>query len=152
MWVYLDYAAAWVTYTYEYIASLLFGNRYAIRHGRLIRTVPEKMELCLIKVSSWRKQRWRLARGPALDAFDACDATAYKRVLDVSIGDCQEDEVSHFLTPMACNFTDAVSAQGSEICALAAVATGCDVSGEVHITYMDMSTDTFGPLDTIVIR
>lgn len=152
MWAYLDYAAAWVSYSYEYLASLLFGNRYAIRNGRLIRTVPQELELCLIKSTSWRKQRWHLARGPDHDPIDDRDATAYKRVLDVSIGDCQEDEVSHFLTPMACNFTDGISAQGSEVCALTAVATGCDVSGEVHVTYMDMSTDTFGPLDTVVIR
>lgn len=147
MWVYLNELLAYATYCYEYVLEVVFGNRYVVRFGKLKRIAPSGDELCVVETKGWKSFSSRLDRGdhthPPVDNFN---------ILDVSIEGCTDERISHFLTPLLGHMDNILRVYGWELCQLGSSVCGSKCTGRIEITYLDMSTDTFGMEDTILIR
>jgi hypothetical protein len=108
-------------------------------------------ELCLVEERGWKAVSVRFDRGNGTEEY-CVKKKAYMEILDVSISDNDNEKVSQLLTPLAGHLTHLLDAKGWEICKFSGAVSQTETTGKVCITYMDMTTDTFGPDDTVLIR
>ena len=150
MWIYLNEVLAYAAYYYECILDFIYGNRFVVRSNRLIRCSPSHHEVCVVRDYGWKTYSSRIDRGHCRNV--TVNNITRSVILEVCISNNHDERISQFLTPLLGCVDNGVKLQGWEVCALASIACGSDCCGQIDITYLDMTTDTFEENDVILIR